>query len=248
MCKFPIQTHSLSPPPLLPQPNLSGIPSNPSASPASFVAPSLSGVGSKVLLIGGSEGSRDSSLLLPFRKEFTIVRAAGAGYKLLCLCEDLAHAYLLTKPTTYRWDTCAPHAILKAKGGNVYNWQKLSDRCRQFAGGGSKELLRELVERGGNEYELKYHLEESGEVRVLWKRALLRLFRVCLSNCFTLCMRSFVSLCVCACLVCVCVCVCVCVYIYFSLSTALLLLHPISVALSDSRTAAVCWRFPVATD
>ena len=100
-----------------------------------------------------------------------MVRAAGAGYKLLCLCDDLAHAYLLTKPTTYRWDTCAPHAILKAKGGNVYNWQKLSEKCRQFVaggggGGGSKELLREMVQECGNSLELKYHLEEGGEVRL----------------------------------------------------------------------------------
>ena len=132
---------------------------------------------SKLLLIGGTEDSRDSSLLSPFRSDFTIVRAAGAGYKLLCLYDDLAQAYLLTKPTTYRWDTCAPHAILKAKGGNVYNWQKLTEKCREFAagggsasggsghgGGGSKELLREMVEEGDHRFELKYHLEEIGEV------------------------------------------------------------------------------------
>lgn len=32
-----------------------------------------------------------------------------------------AAVYIVSKGTTYRWDTCAPHAMLKAKGGNVLN-------------------------------------------------------------------------------------------------------------------------------
>lgn len=33
-----------------------------------------------------------------------------------------AAGYILSKGTTFRWDTCAPHAILKAKGGEILNY------------------------------------------------------------------------------------------------------------------------------
>lgn len=44
---------------------------------------------------------------------------AGAGYKLLTVIEGAAEGYILSKPSTYKWDTCGPHAILLAKGGNL---------------------------------------------------------------------------------------------------------------------------------
>lgn len=33
-----------------------------------------------------------------------------------------AAAYILSKGTTFRWDTCAPHAILRAKGGDIVTY------------------------------------------------------------------------------------------------------------------------------
>lgn len=32
-----------------------------------------------------------------------------------------AAGYILSKGTTFRWDTCGPHAVLKGKGGNIIN-------------------------------------------------------------------------------------------------------------------------------
>uniref|UniRef100_A0A8D0ER98 Inositol polyphosphate 1-phosphatase n=1 Tax=Strix occidentalis caurina TaxID=311401 RepID=A0A8D0ER98_STROC len=45
--------------------------------------------------------------------------AAGAGYKMLCVILGLADAYVLSEGSTFAWDACAPHAILRALGGGV---------------------------------------------------------------------------------------------------------------------------------
>lgn len=37
-----------------------------------------------------------------------------------------ASAYVVTKDTTFRWDTCAPHAILNAKGGGIVGFSSHS--------------------------------------------------------------------------------------------------------------------------
>ncbi|KAH9370521.1 hypothetical protein HPB48_006274 [Haemaphysalis longicornis] len=46
--------------------------------------------------------------------------AAGAGYKLLCVALLRADAYLVTQGTTFRWDTCAPHALLLARNMGLF--------------------------------------------------------------------------------------------------------------------------------
>ena len=53
-----------------------------------------------------------------------VMWAAGAGHKLLCVCDGLVDAYLLTKNSTYKWDTCGPQAILRALGGNIVSLGK----------------------------------------------------------------------------------------------------------------------------
>ncbi|KAF1633177.1 Inositol polyphosphate 1-phosphatase, partial [Eudyptes chrysocome] len=45
--------------------------------------------------------------------------AAGAGYKMLCVILGLADAYVLSEGSTFAWDACAPHAILRALGGGT---------------------------------------------------------------------------------------------------------------------------------
>lgn len=47
--------------------------------------------------------------------------ASGAGYKILCVIQGLADAYVLSEGSTFKWDSCAPHALLRALGGGVAN-------------------------------------------------------------------------------------------------------------------------------
>ena len=36
----------------------------------------------------------------------------------------MADAYILSKDTSYKWDTCGPHAILIAMGGNIESFNR----------------------------------------------------------------------------------------------------------------------------
>nr|XP_041567549.1 inositol polyphosphate 1-phosphatase [Taeniopygia guttata] len=75
--------------------------------------------------------------------------AAGAGYKLLCVALGLADAFVLSLPTTFAWDSCAPHAILRALGGGVV---ALEGALRARRAGGTGETP-----------ELRYHRPEPGQ-------------------------------------------------------------------------------------
>lgn len=48
-----------------------------------------------------------------------LMYASGAGYKILCVIQGLADVYVLSEGSTYKWDSCAPHALLRALGGGV---------------------------------------------------------------------------------------------------------------------------------
>ncbi|RMB92423.1 hypothetical protein DUI87_31140 [Hirundo rustica rustica] len=74
--------------------------------------------------------------------------AAGAGYKLLCVALGLADAFVLSQATTFAWDSCAPHAILRALGGGVV---ALEGALRARREGGSGETP-----------ELRYHRPQPG--------------------------------------------------------------------------------------
>lgn len=50
---------------------------------------------------------------------YATIELAGAGYKLLKIITGEVDAYVLTKPTTFWWDTCACQAILKSLGGDI---------------------------------------------------------------------------------------------------------------------------------
>lgn len=61
---------------------------------------------------------------------YKLVEAAGAGYKLLCVILGLADAYVLSQGTTYKWDLCGPHAILRALGGRVVEYESvMQEHC-----------------------------------------------------------------------------------------------------------------------
>jgi len=78
-------------------------------------------------------------------KGFTLVEAAGAGYKILTVITGHADAYVLSKDTTFKWDTCGPQAILKSLGGDVLKFDdavKKSYRALEY-GDGSGEVGNE---------------------------------------------------------------------------------------------------------
>ncbi|KAL5008577.1 hypothetical protein ScPMuIL_014158 [Solemya velum] len=52
-------------------------------------------------------------------KPTSIIRAGGAGHKVLLIIEGKAHAYIFASRGTKKWDTCAPEAVLHALGGKL---------------------------------------------------------------------------------------------------------------------------------
>lgn len=51
---------------------------------------------------------------------YTVVFSAGAGHKILKVITGDADLYLLSRNTTFKWDTCGPHAILNAIEGGLF--------------------------------------------------------------------------------------------------------------------------------
>lgn len=76
---------------------------------------------------------------------FTLIEAAGAGYKLLCVILGLVGAYVLSKGSTYFWDTCSCGAVLKSLGGAVVDYKEMvsgkinSEVLYKLGGGGNNE-------------------------------------------------------------------------------------------------------------
>ncbi|XP_019627208.1 PREDICTED: inositol polyphosphate 1-phosphatase-like [Branchiostoma belcheri] len=66
-----------------------------------------------------SESESDDIKSLLSKAGYRLCYANGAGYKMLCVIDNLVDAYVLTKSSTYKWDTCGPHAILRALGGGM---------------------------------------------------------------------------------------------------------------------------------
>lgn len=74
----------------------------------------------------------------------SIFRAAGAGYKSLCVVQGLVDIYIFSEDTTFKWDSCAAHAILRAMGGGMVDL---------------KECLERDTRTGQCLPELQYHVE-----------------------------------------------------------------------------------------
>ncbi|XP_005366431.1 inositol polyphosphate 1-phosphatase [Microtus ochrogaster] len=80
--------------------------------------------------------------------------AAGAGYKSLCVVQGLVDIYIFSEDTTFKWDSCAAHAILRAMGGGIVDM---------------KECLARNPEPGLDLPQLLYHMENKGASGVdLW--------------------------------------------------------------------------------
>ncbi|XP_069762476.1 inositol polyphosphate 1-phosphatase isoform X2 [Narcine bancroftii] len=79
--------------------------------------------------------------------------ASGAGYKILCTILGLADAYVVTADTTFKWDTCAPHAILKSLGGGIVNLAQALAEAKAKGPGATPELQYKMPNEGSNETE-----------------------------------------------------------------------------------------------
>ncbi|XP_004701551.1 inositol polyphosphate 1-phosphatase [Echinops telfairi] len=102
--------HSLQP---IPTRNSSEIPSQRIGNPSLEAAPhGFSAV------ISTSEKEPIKAALLRVCGD-SIFRAAGAGYKSLCVVQGLVDVYIFSEDTTFKWDSCAAHAILKSMGGGM---------------------------------------------------------------------------------------------------------------------------------
>ncbi|XP_039370385.1 inositol polyphosphate 1-phosphatase-like isoform X2 [Mauremys reevesii] len=66
--------------------------------------------------------------------------ASGAGYKMLCVILGLAEAYVLSEGSTFKWDSCAPHAILRALGGGMVDLEAALQAWRTGQQGALPEL------------------------------------------------------------------------------------------------------------
>ncbi|XP_002733886.1 inositol polyphosphate 1-phosphatase-like [Saccoglossus kowalevskii] len=54
----------------------------------------------------------------------TIQYGSGAGYKALCVTDKFADLYILNRNTTFKWDCCAPHAVIRSMGGGMLDLKK----------------------------------------------------------------------------------------------------------------------------
>lgn len=73
-----------------------------------------------------SAGESETVVDMLQNKGFEVKFAAGAGYKLLCVVLQRVDVYLLSKGTTFRWDTCAPHTLLAARDIPLHRFRDLS--------------------------------------------------------------------------------------------------------------------------
>ncbi|XP_029790097.1 inositol polyphosphate 1-phosphatase [Suricata suricatta] len=111
----------------------------------------------------GAEGSHQFSAVISTSEKDTIkaalsrvcgeriFRAAGAGYKSLCVVQGLADIYIFSEDTTFKWDSCAAHAILKAMGGGMVDL---------------RECLQRNSEMGPDLPQLVYHVQNEGAAGV----------------------------------------------------------------------------------
>jgi len=71
--------------------------------------------------------SENAQIIHRLSRKFAVEYAAGAGYKILCAADQLVTSYVLSRSNTFKWDTCAPHAILLAKGGGIVDLHQALD-------------------------------------------------------------------------------------------------------------------------
>lgn len=69
-----------------------------------------------------SENSELLQKLMAHGYEFAF--SAGAGHKALKVITGEVDLYMLSKGSTFKWDTCGPQAILRSLGGDMFDYRK----------------------------------------------------------------------------------------------------------------------------
>lgn len=72
----------------------------------------------KLAVVSSSEDEKYTKALKDLG--YTIVFSAGVGHKILKVISGEADLYLLSRNTSFKWDTCGPHAILNAIDGGLF--------------------------------------------------------------------------------------------------------------------------------
>lgn len=76
----------------------------------------------KVIVTSCFENKQLQSIM---ETKYTVVHAAGAGYKCLLVAKMKADLYIFSLQNTHFWDTCGPHAILAAEGGGIVSFNQV---------------------------------------------------------------------------------------------------------------------------
>lgn len=76
------------------------------------------------VVLSSSEKQVVKEALISLCSPDKLMYASGAGYKILCVIQGLADVYILSEGSTFKWDSCAPHALLRALGGGVVDLTK----------------------------------------------------------------------------------------------------------------------------
>jgi inositol polyphosphate 1-phosphatase len=80
-----------------------------------------------IVVLSASEDRKFKKVLKDLK--YNLVYSAGAGHKILKVITGEADLYLLSKNTTYKWDTCAPQAILLSSNGVLINLRESIISC-----------------------------------------------------------------------------------------------------------------------
>ena len=102
-------------------------------------------------------GSEDDHIHSRLRDDFALTHACGAGYKMLCVIDGLSSGYVLTKGTTFKWDSCAPHAILRAMRGGIVNLNEATEAMKHLGEDNSDAQMARIIE----ECQVRYHVPDS---------------------------------------------------------------------------------------
>ncbi|XP_030632944.1 inositol polyphosphate 1-phosphatase [Chanos chanos] len=105
--------------------------------------------GTVSVVLSSSEKQDVKDALAPLGR---LMYASGAGYKILCVILGLADVYVLSEGSTFKWDSCAPHALLRALGGGVADLRESLSASRGCV----------IEGKAGHGAELTYHIPRTG--------------------------------------------------------------------------------------